>query len=154
MPEVKHRAWRWLIRGVVAIMILLVVSPLICICPCTEIETRRWADFDDSGATMWFVVSGFRACPLTPEGPFPEWGASIKVSFSEGLPRSQVSKQRYELGKDFSIKYDVARSGTIEIDRAAMKAHVALTYSQSYYWLGVVKGEFPIRPEVFRPSVP
>jgi len=46
MPEVKHSAWRWLFRGAIAIVIFLVISPLICICPCTEIETERWADFD------------------------------------------------------------------------------------------------------------
>jgi len=96
---------------------------------------------------MRFVVSGFRACPLTAEGPFPTWVRSIKVSFGEGSPHSQGSKKTYELGKDFSTEFGVAEGGTIEVDRAAMKAHVALGYSQSYGWLDVVKGEFPLQPK-------
>lgn len=143
--QTKVSTWRWLVRGLIAIVVLLAISPVVCLCPCTQIETERFAELDESAKVIRFVVRGFRACPLTAEGPFPRWAKSATVSIAKTRWPLGEGQETLHLGADFSVQFEAAESGTVEINRQQMQAAAALKYSRHFSWLDVVEGDFPLR---------
>jgi hypothetical protein len=144
MPALNTTS-RWLVRALIAIGILLVLSPMMCLCPYAQIERERVAEFDDTHHTLLFAASGYYVCLLTAEGPFPHWGRAVKVVLRPDAIGSQNGQQVFQLGSDFSTQYDVAKAGTVTVDWAHRTASLDLEYADPYAWQKL-RGQFPMVP--------
>jgi hypothetical protein len=133
-----------------ALVGLLAISLVICVCPCTQIETDRFVEFDEGARTMLFVVKGFRACPLTVEGPFPSWLHSTQVRLrSEGAAIGNGKAKRFVFPHDFTTKYQEATDGAVTFDPDTRRASIKMAWNSSYSWQRV-DGDFPVGPPGFR----
>jgi hypothetical protein len=107
-----------------------------------QFETKRFAKFESDGSIL-FVVKGFHACPLTPEGPFPEWSNTMRAYFNSPSSLRNANSGEFNLGSDFSSQYGALKSGHISIDRSTNSIVLSGEYSDSYNWSRAI-GKFPI----------
>jgi hypothetical protein len=122
---------------------VFIASVIACMCSCTQVETNRFAEYDHTNNTMLFVVSGFRACPITVEGPFPRWTQAVKVLFRADNVLNGAATNTYTFDTDFSTQYDLTSAGVVRIEPTSMTASIDLRYTDQYVWKKV-KGDFPV----------
>src|SRR5262245_36536603 len=99
-----------------AVFVLLSVSMFGC-GPWMRIETNRKITLDQDRNDLLFGISGFMACPVTVEGPFPEWGDSVRLHFLKVDSVLEQEQGVFEVPKDFTVQYDAAQAGQLILDK-------------------------------------
>jgi hypothetical protein len=120
---------RKLVFSALILVGILAASVITCMCPCTQVETKRFAKYDTVNNSMLFVVSGFRACPITVEGPFPRWTQAVKVLFRADNVLNGAATKTYTFDTDFSTQYNLATAGVVRIEPTSKTAFIDLRYT-------------------------
>ena len=125
----------------VAIITFIALSAIICSYPCAMIETERFVHFEPNSKSVYFVVRGFYACPVTAEGSFPSWSNSVRAKFTSDKV-FQSHSGSFVLGADFTSQYGELESGRISFDSKAKSVTLEGKYIPSYSWNRAL-GSFP-----------
>jgi len=105
------------------------------------IETERFALWEPDSTSVYFVVRGFYACPVTAEGAFPSWQNSVRAKFTSNKA-FQSHSGSFVLGTDFTSQYGELESGRISFDSKAQSVALEGKYVPGYSWNRAL-GSFP-----------
>jgi len=107
-----------------------------------RIETNRKIILVQDRNDLLFSISGFMACPATVEGPFPEWGDSVRLHFLEVNPVLEQKQGVFEVPKDFTVQYNAAQAGQLILDKAKGTARLSLQFVERYQFKEPLNGDY------------
>ena len=89
-----------------------------------------------------FIQKKGRFIGLTAEGAFPEWSQSARLMASQAIPEEGAFV--LNIPKDATAQYGAVTSGEVRIDLDRKRATVRLKPSDTYYWLTMLDGDYPV----------
>jgi hypothetical protein len=126
--------------GLLGVTIVLLSLSMFGCGPWMRIETNRKITLDQDRNDMLFMISGFMACPVTVEGPFPEWADSVRLHFSEVDPVLEQKQGVFEVRKDFTVQYDAAQAGQLTIEKGI--ARLSLQFVERHQTEEPLNGDY------------
>jgi len=107
-----------------------------------RIETNRKITLDQYRNDLLFGISGFMACPVTVEGPFPEWGDSVRLHFLKVDSVLEQEQGVFEVPKDFTVQYDAAQAGQLILDKTRGIVRLSLQFIERYQSSEHLNGDY------------
>lgn len=106
------------------------------------LNKQRTIKVGGDGSSILFQISGNYMCPVSPEGPFPEWYQSVWLRFVDVKSLLSYGKSEFRYPKDFYGSF--LREGIIKTDANRKTVTLHLQFAEQYSYSDPVNGEYSL----------
>ena len=138
MEKLKSRA---IVASILALATLFLPTYAVCKSGLV-LNKQRTIKVRGDGSYILFQISGNYVCPVSPEGPFPEWHQSVWLRFVDLNALFSYNKSEFKYPKDFS--WNFLREGVVKTDINRKTVTLNLQFAEHYGHADPVNGEYSL----------